>query len=348
MYPDIPQHGGDVRSASERFQIPVNQWLDLSTGINPHHYPIPDIPSSLFHDLPGVYSERLMDAGRSYYGCQSLLAAAGSQRFIELLPGLRERAKVLVPDVGYREHAYHWQRAGHHVVSYNGFEPEQITALLQEPNVKVVVLINPCNPTAARVSPETLHLWRQSLAERGGWLIIDEAFMDLTPEYSFAGFSHLPGVIVLRSLGKFFGLAGLRVGFALAADAILDPLSRVLGPWGISGPSQYVALQALSDTNWQRANREQLLLQSQWLEAMLRDELGKDLDALFNSGLFVSVQLASELAGRLYNAMAERGILLRHWRLPLIGSTLIRLGLVGESMQQRRLVKALRASVAAA
>ena len=335
---EAPLHGGDVRAASQRYGIAMEHWLDLSTGINPDAYPVPAIPDRYFRHLPDKYNSDLIAAAKQYYRCANLVPAAGSQRVIELLPTLRPHCRVAIPDTGYQEHHYHWQRCGHSVVFYNSWQPEQLTQKIHAGDVDVVVLINPCNPTAAMLDRGQVEHWRKLLAERGGWLVIDEAFVDPYSENSFAANSHLPAVIVLRSLGKFFGLAGVRVGFVLAADELTHIIAKNLGPWSVTGPSQYLAVKALTDTQWQRNAHRQLTLNNRWMQEILRAQLYDSVDVIVSATLFVSVLAASEIAHSLYNALATRGILVRLWQLPGCNNktALLRFGLIDEQDHQAR------------
>src|SRR5574343_632788 len=125
-----------------------------------------------------------------------------------------------------------------------------------------VLLCNPNNPTADRHPHEVVIDAARQLKKRGGWLIVDEAFVDAMPELSLtplAGSEEAPNLIVFRSLGKFFGLAGARVGFVFAAPDLLNRMSEAMGPWTISGPSREVARQALLDAAWQDTVRPRLL-----------------------------------------------------------------------------------------
>ena len=346
-----PRHGGGVLAASAQFGIPPEEWLDLSTGINPDAYPVPAIPEDYFRRLPETDTPEFNDAVRRYYGGRYFVAAGGSQRFIEVLPRLRPTCRVAVPDVGYREHAYHWRRCGHHIVSYNGFDPLQLEPLIEAGRIDVAVLINPCNPTGARVPRERLEQWRDRLDRRGGWLIIDEAFIDPSPGDSAAAISHRPGVVVLRSLGKFFGLAGIRVGFAMAGEAITQCLAAAVGPWAVTGPSMVVATQALADTEWQQCNRERLHEGSAWLADTLQQALGPAIVERAVTPLFVSLVVAEDFAQRVFTHLAESGILVRLWPLAdsRPGLALLRFGLVGAGDGDgRRRVRDVLRSLAAA
>jgi len=263
------EHGGNLVAASQQFGIALEDWLDLSTGINPHGYPITDIPPEVWQRLP-LENDGLVEAACAYYGCRLALPTAGSQAALQVLPQLRAGArfnapaKVAMPQLMYQEHAKAWQRYGHEVIRFDSHPDERI---LQQADV--VLLCNPNNPTATRFSAADLLNWHAQLTQRGGWLIVDEAFMDATPEHSIAQHAHLDGLFVLRSLGKFFGLAGARVGFLLGAEAMLLEAQEIIGPWSIAGPSRHAARTALMNKAWQQQTRLQLRADSQRLADLL-------------------------------------------------------------------------------
>lgn len=264
------EHGGNLNDAARHYGRPRTDWLDLSTGINPRPYPAPAPSADAWHRLPEA-SHALEEVACDYYGAPRLLAVAGTQAAIQALPQLRLQqdgrpAEVIVAAPIYAEHAHCWRRAGHAVreVPYDGLD-----AALREGRCQVLVLCNPNNPTGATVPPETLLRWAARLAARGGWLVVDEAFGDTLYGYSVAALSDQPGLIVLRSVGKFFGLAGLRLGFVGAAPALLDALADWLGPWSISGPAQQIGTAALRDRTWQAATQQTLLAEGQRLHVLL-------------------------------------------------------------------------------
>lgn len=196
----------------------------------------------------------------------------------------------------------------------------------------VVVLIHPNNPTGTRYSRERLLAWHSLLRERGGWLIVDEAFMDVTPECSLAPLLPLPGLIVLRSLGKFFGLAGARVGFVMGDGAVLRDLRESLGPWTVSGPARWVATRALLDRAWQERTRVLIHRQGAKLAALLsRCQLPPD----GGCGLFQWV--VHPRAREMRDLLARQGILVRCFDEP----SSLRFGLPGGEEEWRRVEGAL-------
>jgi cobalamin biosynthetic protein CobC len=256
------EHGGNLRAAARRFGR--DDWLDLSTGINPCGYPVPALSPTAWHRLPES-DPALLDAAGAYYGAAPMLPVAGSQAAIQALPRLRAPSRVTVGAPSYAEHAHHWSRHGHSL--------EQVPYAMLERAIDrsdVVVVCNPNNPTGASVAPERLLHWADRLHARGGWLVVDEAFGDTAPELSVARHAARPGLIVLRSVGKFFGLAGLRLGFVAADDALLGALADLLGPWSVSGPAQQIALAALRDRSWQQSTHARLTSDGERMRELLR------------------------------------------------------------------------------
>lgn len=256
-------HGGNLRRAMAQYGGQASDWMDLSTGINPHAYPAPPIAPDAWHRLPEP-DTGLIDAACAYYGAPMLLPVAGTQAAIQALPRLRAHCQVAVVSPTYAEHALRWREAGHAVTE---IAPVDIETHVD--HCDVLVVCNPNNPTGHRVAQATLLAWAAKLATRGGWLVVDEAFGDMEPALSVAAHCQQPGLIVLRSVGKFFGLAGLRLGFVGAEPKMLERLSALLGPWSISGPAQQVGRAALADVEWQQAMRLRLAADGARLRTLL-------------------------------------------------------------------------------
>ena len=316
-------HGGNLRDAA-RFKR--SDWIDLSTGLNPHGYPAPALADDAWHRLPEADPE-LLHAAAGYYGAPLLLAVAGTQAAIQALPRLRAPSRIVVAAPSYAEHAHHWAMHGHTLreVPY-----DELEAAL--PGCDVMVLCNPNNPTGATIEPERLRDWALQLAARGGWLVVDEAFGDTAPELSVAPWSDRPGLIVLRSIGKFFGLAGARVGFVGAHHDLLARLADALGPWTVSGPAQQITRAALEDKLWQHETRIQLTVAG----TRLRRLLGSHWIASSGSPLFQWWPEARP--EQFWQHMAERGIWVRLFTQAARG---IRLGLPPDEAAWHRLDAAL-------
>jgi cobalamin biosynthetic protein CobC len=302
----VQPHGGDLAAASALFPHAPLPWVDLSTGINPWPYPLPDIPASAWARLPEPGQERaLCAAAATAYGVADpalLVAAPGSQILIQTLPFLRPPGQVQVLAPTYGEHAPAWMRAGHRV--------EMVESLPNPdgPLPDVLLLVNPNNPDGRIVPPTRLLALAEALAARGGWLVVDEAFCDLTPDLSLAPQIGRPGLLVLRSFGKFYGLAGLRLGFLLAPGALAASMADRLGPWRVAGPALLIASQALLDRPWQVSTRARLAAARQQLETALQDAV---IERVGGSDLF---QLVRSPPGRdLFAELGQGGFWVRRF-----------------------------------
>ena len=296
------QHGGQLKLASERYNIPLENWVDLSTGINPDSYPLPEVPTEIWQRLPEC-NDGLESAAAAYYGSSHLLPIAGSQEAIQRLPLLREKSRVGIINPAYHSHKQAWQAAGHEIIPLNNDDIEGSLSVLD-----VLVLVNPTNPTAHRYSLEQLLFWHQQLAQRGGWLVVDEAFMDLTPEGSLIAEKPRAGLIVLRSIGKFFGLAGIRLGFVWADDIILKGLIKLQDDWAVSNPARWAGQLALRDSRWQRDQRKKIPEAMAGLKIRLQAIYQCDVT---EAGLFAYVPLGKEAAIEEHERLSKTGVLTR-------------------------------------
>jgi cobalamin biosynthetic protein CobC len=329
------EHGGNLRQAALRYGR--DDWLDLSTGINPEWYPAPAVAGNAWHRLPEA-DPALAKAAQDFYGAPLMLPVAGTQAAIQALPRLRLPSRVVVAAPSYAEHAHHWAQHGHTLrqVPYDALD----AAVAQ---CDVMVVCNPNNPTGACVPPERLLQWAAQLSARGGWLVVDEAFGDTgrragVAASACAGNVHadaddmLSGLIVLRSVGKFFGLAGIRLGFVAAQPALLNALADLLGPWTISGPAQQVALAALRDAAWQDRMRTQLQTSGLRLQTMLAAH------GIRSSGTALFQWWPEARAEAFHEHMAQQGIWVRLFTSAARG---IRLGLPPDDAGWQRLEQAL-------
>lgn len=326
-------HGGRLNQAVRDWGIPRDQWLDLSTGINPVGWPVPALPAAVWQRLPEPDDdlERQLQDWFQAPSRAALLAVPGSQWAIETLPRLRAPCRVGVPEPGYAEHRHHWASAGHQLV------PVPLAQLDEEDDrwleaLDVLVWINPNNPGGRTWPAAALRRWHRQLAARGGWLVVDEAFADGQPALSLGPATGVPGLVVLKSLGKFFGLAGVRAGAVAADQALIDQLAARLGPWALSGPARWVMARALADWRWQQATRQRLGVDSERLGRLLRD---RGLTVTGSTLLFQTVHCAG--AAALAQRLASGGILVRAFP----PSAVLRFGLPGKKADWQRLDDAL-------
>ena len=317
------EHGGRLRRAAETYRIPVSDWVDLSTGINPHGYPVPPVPAEAWLRLPED-DDGLEAAAAAYYGSAELLPVAGSQPAIQALPAVLrgERVSLLAP--GYAEHAHAWRARRARALA-----AEDIDAAVADSDI--VVLVQPNNPTGVHFGRARLLDWHARLAARGGWLVVDEAFVDTTPADSLVPSAGAEGLVVLRAVGKVFGLAGARVGFVFAPANVRAALAEQLGPWTLSGPARWAARHALADRAWQAQARTALLAAGARLQALLATH------GLPARGPALFKLVESSDAARVHHAFARRGILLRLFESPHA----LRFGLPADETAWQRLAAAL-------
>lgn len=302
------EHGGNLVAAEARFGIPAGRWIDISTGISPWSWPVPPLPEPVVRDLP--YSNGGLEAAAAQcYGTQeeAVLAVPGSQYALQTLPTLLPQGAVAIPAIGYAEHRRAWQACGHSLVEYTAVG--ELEQYVESGVVDYAVLINPNNPSAevlARARVEALH---ETLASKGGLLLVDEAFVDPFPALSCAPSCPRDGLVVLRSLGKFYGLAGLRLGFFLGPLALREKLAATMSPWLVNHPARWIGEQALLDRAWQQMQSERLLhCSQQW-----HQELSAALPQIewLQNALFMTALTTVEHADALHTGLAQRGVLIR-------------------------------------
>lgn len=311
--PIHPLHGGQLDVYAQHYAIAKNQWLDLSTGINPNGYPQVSIPDSVFRDLPND-DDGLQQVACDYYGSDQILMVPGSSWAIQYLPTVLQNLvvpikKVLLPQLGYSEHERAWRALGAQIEFY-----DDLPSVTQLQTCQVCVLINPNNPSTHLVPAEGVVKIAQQLQQQSAWLIVDEAFVDSRPHNSVI---HNRGenVIVLRSLGKFFGLAGLRVGAIIANDKVLQVSKQMLSPWALNHPARFIAKKALQDKQWIEHTQTGLKKQSQTLLATCEQSLLKHLKipvTINHTDFFVTLFLDSTMELlTLHHCLCKQGIYTR-------------------------------------
>jgi len=297
------EHGGSLGAAHALFPDAPQPFVDLSTGINPHAYPLFDLPAGAFTRLPepGRIAQ-LTAIAATAYGAPSggnVVAAPGTQILLPRVAALVKPGRALVLGPTYQEHARAAAIAGHDVGEVARFEELE--------QADLAILVNPNNPDGRVIERAELLTLAAALAKHNGLLVVDEAFMDVGPRAeSIAGDVEQGGLVVLRSFGKFFGLAGVRLGFALAAEPIARRLDRELGPWAVAGPALEYGLRALADLAWQDTMRLNLAQESARLDALFARS-GQRVSG--GTSLFRHFRL--DCARRLYRALGEQGIFLR-------------------------------------
>ena len=264
---ELRYHGGNINLARSRFPRAPRPWIDLSTGINPLPYPIGEIAPSAWSRLPEPADVAALEAAaRTAYGAPptvEIVAAPGTQALIQWISRIIPARRVGVLGFTYGEHTTCWRDAGADVVT--------VATLGELDAFDVGVVVNPNNPDGRQIPPDLLAETARSLSRRGGLLIADEAFMDvLPPRDSLVPDFPGAGAVVLRSFGKIYGLAGLRLGFAAASQEVATQLRRAIGPWAVSGPAIDIGRRALADAGWLTEAVARLQSEATRLDRMLQ------------------------------------------------------------------------------
>jgi cobalamin biosynthetic protein CobC len=320
------EHGGRLDAARAAFPGAPEPWLDLSTGISPWPYPVPELPAESWQRLPDVSAlESLLEIAKKCYRgppMAHVIALPGADAGLNVLPWLfRTPMRVAVLSPTYGPHAQAWSAAGHSV--------SEVGSLEEIGRAAIVVAVNPNNPDGRVLSHADLAGATERVRRRDGLLVIDEAFADADPTRSILPVAaRLDHTVVLRSLGKFYGAAGARLGFAITSHPVAERLSAALGSWPVSAAAIAYGHAALTNEVWASGQRKRLSEASASLDGILREA---GLKVLGGTALF---RLASPALPRsLFHALAQNGILVR----PFKDLAALRFGLPGDSAGVERL-----------
>jgi cobalamin biosynthetic protein CobC len=333
---EVPiQHGGDLGAARLLFPGAPEPFIDLSTGINPYPYPIPQLPAELFTRLPEQAAlDRLTAIAARAYGAPSaahVVAAPGTQILLPQVAALVRRGRAAVLGPTYAEHIRAAAYAGHQVA--------EVADLAGLRDVDLAVVVNPNNPDGRIVSREALLVCADALPAHG-LMVVDEAFMDVSAEAgSLVPDTGRPNVVVLRSFGKFFGLAGVRLGFALTSPVVAARLRAGLGPWAVAGPAVAIGAAALQDEAWAEATRARLVQAARRLDQILALS---GLRVVGGTSLFRLVHTPA--APELFHHLGRSGILVRRF---VHQAAWLRFGLPAAEPEWQRLAAAMAAHAGA-
>ncbi len=309
--PARPDHGGGIDAAATRFGGERSDWIDLSTGINPQPYPLPDWPADAWTALPDQRAtDALEAAARAFWSVPTdaaVLAAPGASALIARLPYVVPPGSVDIPGPTYNEHARAFRAAGWNAGAG-----------------AAKVIVHPNNPDG--------RVWTMADAN-APFCIIDESFCDVIPSASLITRATQPGTIILKSFGKFWGLAGVRLGFAIGDAALIARLTDMMGPWPVSGPALFVGALALRDHAWAGSTRQRLQADAARLDGLMK---ARGATIIGGTTLFRLYDLPDAIAAQ--TAMARHHIWTRAFPY---NPRWLRLGLPGTPAAWNRLAKAL-------
>lgn len=246
-----PDHGGGIDAATARWGGTRADWLDLSTGINPRAYPIPALPPDAWTALPDRNAFAALEtAARRFWAIPdgaAILAAPGASALIARIPALLPPGRIAIPAPTYNEHARAFRATGW-----------TVTDSAPDGGTEATVIVHPNNPDG-RLHPPP----------QTPFAVIDESFCDVTPDATHIAASTRPGTLILKSFGKFWGLAGARLGFAIGDPSLIARLAPMIGPWAVPGPTLAIATAALNDTKWATETRARLMTDAQRLDTLM-------------------------------------------------------------------------------
>jgi cobalamin biosynthetic protein CobC len=323
-------HGGALARMRALFPDAPEPWIDLSTGINPWPYPVTAATLSHFSRLPDadLFAASRAAMAQTFGAAETaVLPAPGSEALIRLLPRLIPACSVALREPTYGDHSQAWRAAGARIEALD--DP-----LSRAGAVDVLVIVNPNNPDGRTVAPAALIEAHAAQAARGGWLIVDEAFADLDPSLSVAAQAGPGGLVILRSFGKFYGLAGLRLGAMLGPPDLLAAAADALGAWAVNGPALAIGRQAYGDAAWSARTRARLAKARGELDLLLS---AAQLPVSGGTDLFRFVATAD--ATGLWRRLGQAGIAVRRFSW---SDARVRIGLPASNAELARLASALQ------
>jgi cobalamin biosynthesis protein CobC len=327
---ELAYHGGNLAVARRLFPQAPEPWLDLSTGVNPRPYDLPALAPELWSRLPEPECLVALEAAAARrYGAApgAVVAAPGTEALIRWLARLRPRGRVGLLGFSYGGYGRAWRAAGANIETVG--EIAELTAF------DVAIVVNPNNPDGRLTTSAALLRLHREMEARGGALIVDEAFMDLDPRgESLAPALPASRAVVLRSFGKSYGLAGLRLGFAIASAELAAPLRDGLGDWPVSGPAIAIGRRALADDAWLEQARSRLERDAERLDRLL---VASGFEAPDGTILFRLARRQG--AADAFVDLLRHGILVRPF---LEAPDALRFGIPGDAESWRRLESALR------
>ena len=329
MARSVTLHGGSLDLMQGTFPNAPQPWIDLSTGINPWPYPDTEIAASELQHLPTARATTACRRAMALAigaASENLLLAPGSELLIRLLPTVLNPTRVCVAAGSYGDHAKVWGASGTEM-------QEHADPLQHVDDYDTLVVVNPNNPDGRRWSRDQMLAVARKLGRKGGHLIVDEAYADLEPQHSLADACGINGLIVLRSFGKFYGLAGVRLGALLAPDDLLTAMSTRLGVWPVSGLALSIATRAYADAGWQTKTRDRLRHARAALDTVIAH---RKIDIVGGTDLFRLVTVRD--SRQVWQTLAGAGIYARHFDW---NPHYLRIGIPGNAEKLDRLDRAL-------
>jgi threonine-phosphate decarboxylase len=344
-------HGGQVFAAARLQGVPPDSILDFSANINPLG-PSPKALRRLRRDLslirfyPDVENKELRDvvANQVAVNGDCILFGNGATALLHLIPRVLKPRAAVVLEPGFSEYSAALERASCRIARLRlrpeaGFQLDRAALFeaLRRTRPDFLVLGNPNNPTGTVLPPPLLSELISVCSQRRIHLVLDESFIDFTPYPSrVADAAKRSHVLVVRSLTKFWALAGVRIGYLVARKALVEKLSASSEPWSINTLASAAAAESLRDLKYRdrtlrliRRERTFLikqLAQLAWLETYPSE----------TNFLLVRITAPGITSTHLRERLQERNILIRDGSsFPGLGRRHFRIAIRGRSDNQR-------------
>ncbi len=331
--PRFYERGGRIDVAREIYPLAPEPWIDLSTAISPWSYPFPALSESEVRRHPDAAAlQRLTATARKAYRAPPVADAVplpGVGAGAGILPWLfREPKRVAILEPAHMGHAAAWEAAGHSV--------SQIETLDRAGKAAILVVVNPSHVDGRLIAHAELAAALPPLKRRDGLLIVDETLADADQTHSLLpDVARLDYTLVLRSLGGFYGAAGIGLGFAVTSHPIAERLRAALGAWPVSAQALAFGEAALAGSAWANSQRARLNQAANELNAVLEVA---GLRILGGTALFRLAR--STAASELFKGLASQGILTRPFR----DRSALRFGLARDEEELSRIRHALAPS----
>ncbi len=311
-------HGGDIYGY--RMQFHGREPLDFSANINPRG--IPDAVKAAMHsavDACTQYPDPQCRAFKEALGQRWQLPPAAffcgngaAEIFYRLAHCLKPHTALLTaPTFGEYEQALSGQDCMirfHKLLPEDGFHLTERFLSDLAPDLDLVILCNPNNPTGCTVSETLMQQILARCQENNTWLVVDECFQDflINPLSMRPYLECYERLVIVRAFTKMYAVPGVRLGWCMAQNpALMDGLHTAGQPWNVSVIAQACGLAALSCENWEQETAVYIKKQREWLESQLGDCGFRVFPAQANYILFWAEKLD------LKEQLMERGILIR-------------------------------------
>lgn len=323
----IQVHGGNRLEISRRYAIAEDAIIDFSSNINPLGCPSSVRPLvrngvALLTAYPDSHCLELREALAAAWGCSSqhIIAGNGSTELIHLLPRVLRPRRALIFTPTFSEYEASLRAAGCaiHTISLRdgeGFRMPAREAISFLPRVDVLYLCNPNNPTGTLAEPNLLAALLAAAEKQKVLVVVDEAFMDFAPDHSLVrSAGRRNNLLVLRSMTKFFGIPGIRLGYLVGPPQLIKRLYRHKEPWTVNTLAQKIGIACMAEHRFAAETRRFVAAERAYLFSRLQSIPGLQPIPSAANYLLLKITCRRLSSAIVYEELARRGILVRDCR----------------------------------